>query len=463
MSDPMDLSARAVSAAVLSGALAPMAVAEAALARIAERDPALGAFTDVDADALRADAAALSRRLAAGERPPLAGAPLAVKDNIWIEGRRITQGSRLFADHRPDRDAVAVARARAAGALIVGVAACSEFACKGVTTTPLHGPTRHPEDPALTPGGSSGGPATALGAGMAALALGTDAGGSGRRPAAHCGLVGFKPSLGAIPYGPGFAEPCWNVSVISPMARDVGDAAALFEALAGFDPRDPCSAVALRGAGDPGRLRIAWAPTLGLEAAVDADVAERTAAAVETLKAAGFEVAEAAPRWPEAADAGLVLDIQHAGLAALHGARWRATPDVFDPDLAAQIERGLGLSGAAVARAFEAGQAIRDALAEFHLAFDLLLCPTTPCPAWPLERLGPAMIGGRPAGPRDHAVFTAQFNHGMGPAISIPCGRGASGLPLGLQVAAAVGRDREVLGAALAFERALAPASEALA
>lgn len=452
--DPMDLSAVALSRAVLAGEIAPMAAAESALARIDARDGALNAFCAVDADATRAEAATLARRLAAGERPPLAGVALAVKDNIWVAGRRIAQGSRLYADHRPDIDALAVARARAAGALIVGITSCSEFACKGVTTTPLNGPTRHPADPSLTPGGSSGGAAVALAAGMATLALGTDAGGSSRRPPAHCGVVGMKPSLGAIPYGPGFAEAGWDISSISPMARDAGDVAALFEALCGPDPGDAASRIALAPARAPGSWRIAWAPTLGLDVPVDGDVEAATAAAVETLARAGFVIERAAPSWPDMGDANL-MDLQHAGLAMLHGAAWRRAPDAFDPDVGAQIERGLGLSGVAVAEALEAGRLIRGALAAFFAAFDLLLSPTTPCPAWPLTQLGPRMIGGRPAGPRDHAAFTAQFNHGRGPAVSIPCGRSAAGLPLGLQIAAGVARDRDALAAACAFEAAL--------
>ena len=119
----------------------------------------------------------------------------------------------------------------------MGMGATSEFACKGVTTSPLFGPTRHPLNPDLTPGGSSGGPATAVAADLVPLAIGTDAGGSSRRPPAHVGVVGFKPSYGAIPYGPGFAEPFFDISVIAPIARNVADAALAFEAMAGPDPR----------------------------------------------------------------------------------------------------------------------------------------------------------------------------------------------------------------------------------
>ena len=157
-----------------------------------------------DPELARSEAQQVRARIAAGERPALAGVPVVVKDNIWVAGRRIAQGSRLFADHVAPQDAIAVARLRRAGAVIIGIGNCPEFACKGVTNSPLHGVARHPLDLRLTPGGSSGGNAAALAADFAPIALGTDGGGSGRRPPAHTGVVGFKPSLGAIPYGPGF-------------------------------------------------------------------------------------------------------------------------------------------------------------------------------------------------------------------------------------------------------------------
>ena len=166
----------------------------------------------------------------------LAGVPVVIKDNIWVDGWRVTQGSRLFADFVAPCDAIAVERLKKAGAIVVGMGATSEFACKGVTTSLLFGPTRHPLNPELTPGGSSGGPATAVAADLVPLAIGTDAGGSSRRPPAHVGVVGFKPSYGAIPYGPGFAEPFFDISVIAPIARNVADAVLAFEVMAGPEP-----------------------------------------------------------------------------------------------------------------------------------------------------------------------------------------------------------------------------------
>ena len=152
------------------------------------------------------------------------------------------------------------------------------------------------------------------------------------------------------------------------------------------------------------------------------------------------------------------MPLQHVGLADLFGDEWKRDPTQFDADVARQIERGLQWRGADVARARQAGLQIALTLAEFHSRFDLLVCPTTPCVAWRNDRLGPETIGGRPVEPRGHAVFTPFVNHAMAAAISIPCGRGRDGLPVGMQVIAARGRDRQLLDAAAEIEAVLAQA-----
>lgn len=439
----MDLPAREIAARVRAG-LDPVTVAQAALERVAARNPDLNALCHVSAENVLAQAEAVGGRLAAEEDLPLAGVPVVIKDNIWVADTPVTQGSRLYAGFVAPRDAKAVERLRRAGAVILGMGACSEFACKGVTDTPLHGVTRHPLDPSLTPGGSSGGPAVAVAARMAPLALGTDAGGSSRRPPAHVGIVGFKPTQDAIPYGPGFAEPFWNTSVLAPMAADVADAALMFEVLA----QEETALAPARTAGD---LRIAFAPSMGLGLPLSGAVAPAMGAALAALRAAGLEIAEESPRWPEGVDPAAVMPLQAAGLAMLHGARWQAEPGLFDPDLGRQIEAGLALCGTDVARALEASRLMRDTLRAFLGRYDLILSATSSAQAWPATRLGPETIGGRPAGPRDHAAFTPQFNHAGLPAISIPCGA-PSGLPVGLQIGAGAGQDRTLLAAAARFE-----------
>jgi len=441
-------------AAVAARRLSAREAALDALKRIEAARP-LNAVVTIDPERTLADAATVDRRLRAGEALPLAGTPIVVKDNIWVQGWRIAQGSRLFEHFTAPADAIAVARLRHAGAVVVGIGASSEFACKGVTTSPLFGPTRHPLDPDLTPGGSSGGPSVAVAAGLVPLAIGTDAGGSIRRPAAHVGVVGFKPSFGAIPYGPGFAEPVNGISVVGPITRDVRDMALAFDVMAGRDPRDPDAVDVDAVAGSIAGLRVAFSPRLGLDVAVDQEIEDGVAAAVDRLRQDGLAVEPRDPLWPSGMSEEAIMPLQHAGLAALYGHAFRDDPSRFDPDIAAQIERGLSWSGTDVAAAMEASAEIARAVAAFFLDVDILLTPTVPCVAWPWTQLGPTMIGGRSVGPRGHAVFTPLLNHARVPALSIPCGRDARGLPFGLQMIAARFRDRVLLRAAAFAETVL--------
>jgi aspartyl-tRNA(Asn)/glutamyl-tRNA(Gln) amidotransferase subunit A len=453
MAKPVN-SAREIAADVAAGRISAVETVKAALARI-EAAKALNAVVTINPERAFADAAAVDARLRDGETMSLAGVPIIVKDNIWVGGWRVTQGSRLFADFIAPQDAIAIERLRRAGAVVVGIGATSEFASKGVTTSQLFGPTRHPQNPALTPGGSSGGPAAAVAAGLVPLAIGTDAGGSSRRPPAHVGVAGFKPSYGAIPYGPGFAEPFFGLSVIAPIAIDVGDIALAFEAMAGDDPRDPDSANIAQDASDISSLCISFSPRLGLDVAVDDVVANGLAAAIARLAAAGLPIVQRDPVWPPGATEDAIMPLQHAGLAAIYGDAFRKDSAVFDPDIAKQIERGLAWSGADVAGALVASTSIAHAFATFFTEIDLLLAPTVPCVAWPFTQLGPDMIGGRPASSRGHAVFTPFVNHARLPAISIPCGRDEAGLPFGLQIIARRGQDRTLLHAARHIEALL--------
>jgi aspartyl-tRNA(Asn)/glutamyl-tRNA(Gln) amidotransferase subunit A len=450
------MNAHDIVASVSSRRTSAVEIVGAALDRIATAK-ALNAVVTVDAERSLSDAARMDRRLQLGERMPLAGVPVVIKDNIWVDGWRVTQGSRLFADFVAPCDAIAVERLKKAGAIIVGMGATSEFACKGVTTSLLFGPTQHPLNPELTPGGSSGGPATAVAADLVPLAIGTDAGGSSRRPPAHVGVVGFKPSYGAIPYGPGFAEPFFDISVIAPIARNVADALLAFEVMAGPDVRDADSALVENGDADSSELRIAFSPKLALDIPVDPVIAERLEAVVEHLGESGLRIVRRDPVWPRGVTEDALMPLQHAGLAGLYGAAFQKDPGQFDPDVARQIERGLSLRGVEVTAALDAGAAIRDAFADFFCEFDLLLAPTVPCVAWPLLQLGPNMIGGKEVSPRAHAAFTPFVNHARLPAISIPCGCDANGLPFGIQIIARRGRDRMLLRAAIRIEAELHP------
>lgn len=453
-------SAREVARRVAAREWRAVDVAREHVERVRRLGPALNAIVQFDAAQVLREAADVDRRLDAGERLPMAGVPFTAKDNLWVGGRRVSQGSRLFDDFVAPRDAWAVARLRERGAVLLGITNCSEFACKGVTDNPLYGATRHPADPSLTPGGSSGGAVAALGAGMGLIALGTDAGGSVRRPAAHTGLVGHKPSTGLIPHPWGFAEPNYGNSVIGVLARDVADCAWAFDQLVAYDAADPAgvpvpvaiAAESAVGTDPPREVRIAWSPRLGCGFAIDDDVLAALQARVDALRAAGWTVVDADPAWPGGVREYPLLALQHAGLHALYGARLATDRDRIDPVLAAQIEAGGHCTPQQLLEVLRLRERIAAALARFFESFDLLLCPTAPVVAWPLEALGPATIGGLPAGPRGHAAFTPLFNHAGVPACSVPAGT-VRGLPVGLQVVASRFEDARVLQLAGLLER----------
>ncbi|SIP89405.1 aspartyl-tRNA(Asn)/glutamyl-tRNA(Gln) amidotransferase subunit A [Pseudacidovorax sp. RU35E] len=452
-----DMDARELAARVACRELTATDVARHFVARVEALNPGLNAIVQFDPARVLAEAESVDRRLAAGESLPLAGVPFTVKDNLWVEGYRIAQGSLLFEDFVAPRDAWAVARLRALGGVVLGITNCSEFACKGVTSNLVYGATRHPLDPSLTPGGSSGGAVSALASGLGLLALATDAGGSTRRPAAHCGLVGLKPSAGLIPHPWGFAEPNYGLSVIGVLARGVADCAWAFDLLAAYDAGDPAGVPIPSGLTQPvpetppRDLRIAWSPRLGCDFAIDEDVLAQLQARVDALRAAGWQIADADPPWPPEAREYPLIALQHAGLHALYGEQWAADPTRIDPVLGGQIETGARIAPADVARALRLRERIAHALAGFFEHYDLLLCPTAPVTAWLLEQLGPPVIGGQPAGPRGHAAFTPLFNYCGVPACAVPAGT-VRGLPVGLQVVAPRYEDARVLGFAAVVE-----------
>jgi aspartyl-tRNA(Asn)/glutamyl-tRNA(Gln) amidotransferase subunit A len=434
--------ARAIAADVQAQTRSAVTVIQRAHAMAETLNPKLNALTIFNPDML-AEARAVDAKVARGVILPLAGVPVVIKDNVWVKDLPITNGSRLFEAFIPPEDATAVGRLRAAGAVILGVGTCSEFACKGVTNTPLHGITRHPSNPDLTPGGSSGGPAVAVASGMVPIAIGTDAGGSSRRPPAHVGVVGFKPGQDVVPYGPGFCEPVWGISTICPITHDVADAALVFAVLSGL-PLDA----------EPRKSCVAYARDMGLGVAVDQDVADVCDAAIAAL-ADILQITKTGPDWGIDTRPASVMALQLSGLAALYGARWKTSPDLFDPDIGAQIETGFGLTGVEVAQAHQASQGMREILRSFMCGYDFLITPTTPCVAWPVTRLGPATIGGQPASARDHAAFTPQANHAGLPAITIPCGFTPQNLPVGLQIIGTAGSDIPLLAFAQDCETTL--------
>ncbi|GGO86145.1 amidotransferase [Marinobacterium nitratireducens] len=435
--------------AIAGGDLGIAEVAASFIEVVAERNPQLNAIVRFDEHWVQAQVRELEQRRRAGETLPLLGVPFTVKDTLWIKGRTATQGSRLFADFVAPEDAVAVQRLKQAGALILGHSNSSEFACKGVTTNRLYGATRNPWNLEMTPGGSSGGAAAAVSAGLGAFALCTDGGGSTRRPAAHSGVVGLKPSCGLIPHPTGFQEPLFGNGVIGLMTRRIADLEPLLATLAGAHPCDADTPVGLARESDPiasvAGARIAFSPRFGLDVPVEEDQLEAIAGVASALEHAGAIVEPRDPVWPQGAGEAAFATLQFAGLAALYGDAFQRDAGPFDPDIAAQIEKGLGLSGADVARAYFDRAELYRAMADLFSHCDAVLTPTTPCTAWPHSELGPATIAGQPVSPRGHAVFTPIINHSFHAAVSVPCGIASNGLPMGAQIIVPRFRDARAL------------------
>ncbi|MEI7571276.1 MAG: amidase, partial [Alcaligenaceae bacterium] len=243
----------------------------------------------------------------------------------------------------------------------IGITNTPEFACKGVTENPLHGITRNPWDTTLTPGGSSGGAVASVAAGLVPFALGTDAGGSTRRPAAHTGLVGFKCTLGLIPNPWGFPDPSHDLSSIGVLTRDVQDCALMLDTLVEHHPADPLShplpmamvapdpfSNALNVPADQS-LRIGFSMDLGCGFAVEDDVAAVLDSVIQKLRIAGWKIDVSHPAWPPKTFEYPLLAQQQAGLAALFGQAYQEAPQIFDPDIGVQIEAGQKATGAMIA------------------------------------------------------------------------------------------------------------------
>ena len=458
------LDARQVAASVAAKKLSALDVAGSALARIRDVNPALNALVQVDEEWTLVQAKDVDARVAGGEHLPMAGVPITVKDNIWVQGRVITQGSLLFRDFVAPADAWSVDRLRRLGAVIVGITNCSEFACKGVSNNLVYGKTRSPWNTALTPGGSSGGAVAGVASGMSALALATDAGGSTRRPAAHCGLVGMKPTFGLIPCFPGFDEPNFGLSVMGQIGRNVEDVAWMWRLLIDYSHHDWGSQPARVDAADPLEpiprgLRIAWSADLGCDFAIDDDVRQQLERVVDGLRAAGHVIDEACPAWPDRVREYPLIKLQQAGLASLYGDVYTKTPERIDADIGAQIALGLTHRAVDIATVLLLKEHIYAAYDEFFRHYDVLLCPTTPTVSWPVDQLGPSQIGGKPAGPRGHAGFTPLFNYCQAPACSVPAGI-VRDLPIGMQVVGRRYEDGIVLRMAAEIERSIGPLPE---
>ena len=475
MIEPMPGSADALRQAFLEGATTATAICREVLARIAARNRDLGAMLAVDEAAVLRRAAALDGLADRRRAGPLAAVPVAVKDNICTAGLTTTAGSRMLADFVPPYSATAVERLEHAGAIVVGKTNCDEFAMGSSSEHSAFGPVRNPWDRARAPGGSSGGSAAAVAAGLVPVALGSDTGGSVRQPAALCGCVGLRPTYGRVSRH-GLIAFASSLDQIGPLAMTVRDAAAVLHAIAGADARDATASAAPvpdweaeLGGGVKG-FRIGFPKHL-LDGGVDAEVARAVDAAVRVLAARGAEVCEIT-----LADADLAVPVYYliaaaeasSNLARYDGVRYghrseaagslRAMYDAsrsegFGAEVKRRVMLGTFVLSAGYYDAYYVkAQTARARIAAGYLAalsdVDLIALPTSPTPAFALgERLQD------PVAMYLSDVFTVGPSLAGLPAVSVPCGLTGGNLPIGLQLIGRPFDEASLLRAAAAYER----------
>ena len=456
MTDIASLSAADLGPLYAAHKLSPVDVAKDALARIDKVEGQVNAFSVREPEVTLAMAQESQARWTRGEAlGPLDGVPVTIKDNLGVAGWSMQRGSAVASKAPFADDSPATARLREAGCVFLGKTTMPEYGWKGVGDSPATGITRNPWNLATGPGGSSSGAAVCAALNLGCIHIGTDGAGSVRIPAAFTGVVGLKPSYGRVP--------AWPISTmgflahLGPLTRTVADTALAMNAIARPDERDmtafkfapPAYVAGLEG-GVSG-LRVAWSPKLGVDVAVDPEIAALTEAAAMSFREMGATVEEVDPGFEDPIE--MLMTIWSAGAAlALRsvGPQDRAR---MDPGLVAVAEAGERVPASAyVDSLLNRRNALALTMARFHERYDLLLTPTLPLPAFAVGSDTP------PGGPYGDdwtkwTPFTYPFNLTQQPAISLPCGLTRSGLPAGLQIVAAFGHDALVLRAAAAFEK----------
>lgn len=441
-----------------SGELSAREVVQAHLDRIAEVNPTLNAIVTLTADQAMAEAAQADERHAAGE--PLGilhGLPIAHKDLVATKGIRTTHGSPLFADHVPDFDALVVARSRGAGAITMGKSNTPEFGAGSNTFNAVFGKTANPYDIERTCGGSSGGAAVALAAGMVPLADGSDLGGSLRNPASFCNIVGFRPSPGRVPGWPR-STPWSHLSTEGPMGRTVDDVALLLAAQAGPDPRSPMAletpgTAFLPPVGEPpAGMRVAWAPDLG-GLPIAPDVRAAMAGVPQVFTDLGHDVEEAVP---DLSDAVQIFDTMRAWFYAMGlGDVVDQYRDVLKETLVWNVQRGRDLSMEQHLGDSRKHNALYERVVDFFAKYDVLLCPVAQVAPFSNEIEYITEIEGQTMNTYIEWMRACTDVTVMNvPAISVPAGFTPDGLPIGLQIVGPPRGDELVLQVARQFEQA---------
>jgi amidase len=457
--DLCSLTAVSLARMLRRGEVSAVEVLEAHLARIEAVNPDVNAIVTLVPErawetARRADEA-LARGDAIGS---LHGLPVAHKDLALTAGIRTTFGSPIYADFVPDEDELFVQRVAAAGAVVVGKTNTPEFGAGSQTFNPVFGPTRNPHDLTRTVGGSSGGAAAALAAGMVPIADGSDLGGSLRNPASFCGVVGFRPSPGRVPSWPS-RDPWGSLSVDGPMARTVEDTALLLSVMAGPDRRVPISLPEAGSTLAPpldaelGAPRVAWAPTAGGTMPFEPEVSATVDAARPLFEAVGCRTKDAFPDLTGARDVFLTFRA-HIFAQAVADVVPRERERI-KPSLRWNVEAGLALTGAEIGRAERLRGEIHARVVEFFDRFDALVLPTVQVAPFPVEVEYPMDVAGVPMETYvDWMQSCWCISVTSCPAISVPCGTTADGLPVGLQIVGRPRGDLELLRLAHAFEQA---------
>jgi len=446
-----------------SRALSPVEVTEAVLRRIEALNPKLNAFLTVTADLARQQARAAEERARRGELlSQLDGVPYSIKDLEPTAGIRTTFGSKWFEHNVPSEDGVVAGRLRATGGVLLGKTNTPNFGHKDNCDNLLGPPCRNPWKLDRTSGASSGGAGAAVAAGLGPIAHGSDGAGSIRIPSSLCGIFGFKPSFGRVPYAP--SADYWAArSHNGTMTRTVRDAALLLQAMAGPDPRDPLTIDAppedylVACDGDLKGLRVVWSADLGY-APVDPEVRALAEAAARRFADFGCTLESRNPGWPDPGAFHKI--IYEVSVASRQIDRFRERPEWIEPSLRQMIENAQRVTALEHGKALLARSTFYDQARKFSETCDLLLTPQMPVGAWAAEpgpgpHQGPTSIGGRPTPTMfDRLPFTFPFNLTGQPAATVPCGFTSEGLPVGLQIVGRWHADATVLRAAACFEAA---------
>ncbi|GAB2551124.1 amidase [Leucobacter ruminantium] len=457
-------SAQEIARAIRAGEISPEEVAEATIARIEKYDPGLNVFSVFDPERIRAQARAISRRLAEGEDVgPLAGVPFAIKDMTAVKGDPQTAGLIALKDSVPDHNAALFDRLIDAGGIYVGKTTVPEAGYAVYGESHLFGATHNPWKPAHTAGGSSTGSAVAVASGLVPIAEGSDGAGSVRAPASLNGIVGFKPSLARIPCTvlPTRYE-TWAFH--GPLTRTVADAALMFQVMAGPSEQDPMS---LPDDGtdylaeiekDIAGLRIAYSPDLGTGYEIDPEVAEVCRRAVGKFEQLGATVVEATPPWARPEDA-FWHSIWVPGFSAERDLiDWDAWEGQIDPELIDLIKEADTVAVSDYGRANLARAQMYETFVEFMRDYDVIVSPSLTHAAHPHGQFAPDHLLGQSVQRQLLGwLLTYPYNMLTVPAISMPAGFTEDGRPIGLQIAGRKLADAEVLRVAANFERVHSP------